>query len=167
MAGGTVPSLTGFGATLADWNAHHRADHEFAPGSVYDGDPNIPQINGHTGARYVTVQVTAGRVLNYQRNFPAHTRTAGGIVLARQELPVDAVVMWQQQKDTCYQLGYRSAVLGQALADPRIGDPAGTVMVELSSNPDSNGMEVYVSNDVAYALLMMDQSATVADAPGC
>ena len=75
---GTAPALsvTGFGATDADWNGAHTEDQDFARGAVYDADPALPTVNGHEGAHYIGVIHGGGRVLSYDYMFPNRTITS-------------------------------------------------------------------------------------------
>jgi hypothetical protein len=134
----TVPAaappvaITGFGATTADWNASHVADNVFAPGSVYNADPSLPTINGHTGARYVTVGGSNGRITSYSMNLHAEP-IAAAKAEALYEVPADATVLWAQSKDTCYQEVVTSATLAKALGPMPFGDTNGGVFFEFST----------------------------------
>jgi hypothetical protein len=112
--------LTGYGATVAEWNSHHTLDDVFAPGSVYDADPSLPQINGHTGAKYVAVQA-AGRVTSYTINLHSAPLSSVESVVAG-EFPSDAHVLWTAKKDTCVQVEYASAMVHAAMGNTQVGD---------------------------------------------
>ena len=149
------PALTGFGATAADWETHHQPDSDFDPGSVYNADATLPQINGHTGAKYTTVSVLGGRVLNYQLNFHQGTTITAALTEVAAEFPADATVLWKQQASGCYQVEFQSPSIGKALATT--GNPLGQVSVGLY-NLDANA---------PYALLDNSPASTPAAASGC
>ena len=135
-------SITGFGALVDDWNRVHTPDHDFAAGSVYDPDPELPSINGHTGAVYVLVSPSDGRILSYAMNLPAGTSLRTAIASAGRQFPPDARILWTARRDLCVQAQFASRLLGRALAVPIIGDPRGLVMVEFEDIDDRG-------NDVA------------------
>jgi hypothetical protein len=124
-------AITGFGATTSDWNANHVADNTFTAGSVYNPDPSLPTINGHTGARYVTVNGSNGRITNYSMNLHAEP-IAAAKAEALHEVPTDAIVLWAQTKDTCYQEVVTSATLAKAIGPTPFGDTNGGVFFEFS-----------------------------------
>jgi Protein of unknown function (DUF2510) len=64
-------TLTGFGATVSAWNAHHVADTKFAPNAAYNPDPALPSYSGQDV--YVAVLWQDGRALNYQMNIPGQS----------------------------------------------------------------------------------------------
>jgi hypothetical protein len=139
-------TITGFGATVADWNASHIADADFAPGSVYNADPTLPSIDGHTGARYVTVRGSNGRITNYSMNLHAEPIAAARADVIR-EVPPDATVLWAQARDTCYQEVVTSATLAKALGSVQFGDTNGGVFFEFSTSK-SGVLSAYDPNRV-------------------
>lgn len=163
----TGPSLTGFGATVWEWNNNHVEVPGYNPGAVYDEDPTLPRDGGgRPGNRYVLVSPSDGRITMYQLNFPLNTGTDTALAKVRAEFPPDVAVVWQQQKDTCYQVEFKSVTLGLALADPKIGDPQGTVLASLAS-PDIDGTGRYLTGQVSYTLLMVFDAVRPEDAPSC
>src|SRR5487761_32961 len=138
-------ALTGFGATDAAWNAHHTADTDFAVGAAYNPDPNLPKINGHTGAHYVATNHSNGRVLGYMMNFTSGTSVATAKTSVLQEFPADASIIWFAVRDSCAQLEVKSAMLGAELGDPQIGDPDGLAFVEVDT-VHSDGTATYDPN---------------------
>jgi hypothetical protein len=122
-----LAAITGYGATIAAWNAHHTADHDFAAGTVYDPDPSLPEVNGHTGAVYVLVAPQGGLVLSYAMNLAAGTTLHAAVTTAQAEFPRDARLLWIARKNTCVQVQFASAILGHVLARPAIGDASGQV----------------------------------------
>lgn len=156
--------LAGFGATVAAWSSAHQEDGQFAPGSVYNEDPSLPDINGNTGADYTEVQPQDGRILAYDlhfRNVPI--REAKAIILSN-ELPPDTQVLWFSVKDTCAFWLLRSRTLGRALGTEPIGDGAGIVSVEFGSGVSE---DYYDSRSVSDALFSLSEYTTPANAPGC
>lgn len=114
-------ALTGYAATLEAWEAAHKADPDFAPGTVYNADPSLPTVNGHTGAKYTTVQPLGGHVTNYTVNIaPASLAGAQAIIAA--EFPPDTHILWTNRVGTCVQVEYASATIHTALGNTDVGD---------------------------------------------
>lgn len=128
-----IEVVTGFGATATAWDSHHSPNAAFAPGTAYNADPSLSQINGHTGSTYVLVSLNHGRVLSYVMNLHPSSQSAA-IAIAAREFPGDVRVTSVVKKDTCVQVGFSSATLGHELSDPSIGDPAGNALVEFEDS---------------------------------
>jgi hypothetical protein len=135
--------LTGFGATMAAWNAHHRP----------------------AAAAYSNVTPQDGRVVEY-------TVTTGSSSLptaikrAKDELPADARQLWATQKGNCYQVELTSATVGHALDGPAIGDPSGGVLAMMNTVLPS-GAPVYRPDAVTQIMLSPGTYPAPADAPDC
>lgn len=155
--------ITGFGATLSAWNAHHTADKKFDPNAAYDPDPALPSYSGQDV--YVAVQWQDGRALDYQMNIPGES-IHRAIVRALEELPPDGRELWGLKRDSCYQAELTSRTLGRALSSPGIGDPEGDVFVEFETLL-SDGSQVYESRDVNGILVGLGSYPTRASAPDC
>ncbi|HEY3810165.1 MAG TPA: hypothetical protein VGL49_01930, partial [Acidimicrobiales bacterium] len=133
---GAADGLTGFGATSAEWNAHHRADTTKAPGAAY-----LPYISGPSGLggdQYQRVRVTAGRVISYGITLPQGTSQAAAEQFLAVQLPSDAKLTNAFNGPavgggSCLLLNYQSPTLGRVLGAAPIGDPRGTVGAELST----------------------------------
>lgn len=152
--------ITGFGATDAVWSAHHTEDKAFAPGAVYDSDPSV-----YSGARYVAVNHSNGKVLGYTMNFaPSPVSVVKAAVL--KEFPSDASILWFSVRDTCAQFETKSAKLGAVLSTPAIGDPEGMAFIEVY-HVHSDGTSAYDANGINQALVMLGNYTTSADAPAC
>jgi hypothetical protein len=135
--------LTGFGATMAAWNAHHRA-----AASAYS---NVTPQDG----RVVEYTVTTGT-----------SSIAAAIKRAKDELPADARQLWTTQKGNCYQVELTSATVGRALNGPAIGDPTGGVLAMMNTLLPS-GAPVYRPDAVTQIMLTPGAYADPADAPDC
>jgi hypothetical protein len=163
VTGTSTDALTGFGATVSAWNAHHTADKRFAPNAAYDPDPALPSYSGQDV--YVAVQWQDGRALNYEMNIPGQP-IRDAIARALQELPPDARELWGLKRETCYQAELSSPTLGRALSAAAIGDPEGQVFVEFDTVlPD--GSSVYESTSVNEILVGLGSWPTAASAPAC
>lgn len=162
-----VDSPTGFGALSSTWDAHHTADSSYNAGSAFDPDPNLPQANGRTGDRYVTVQYTAGYVTSFQVNEPSGTSESAAMAnIVGKDMPADAKVLWtrDQSSNGCFQEEVSSQSLGRALAAAGVGDAQGAVLLEAQSQDIS----VFDASNVAWVMVNTgDGSLTAADAPGC
>lgn len=140
--------VTGFGATVADWDAHHEADSRFVPGSAYDPDPSLARGGDQRyNARYYAVGHDGGRIFNYEMRFPPGTdiQQAKRSVLAS-EFPSDAKIAWFKRLDTCAQMLVRSRKVARALGGTRIA-----ALVEFSSGEAGDS---YDPSDVWDAILI-------------
>jgi hypothetical protein len=132
----SADGLTGFGATSAEWNAHHRTDTTKAPGAAY-----LPYISGPAGLsgdQYHSVQVTAGRVISYGITLPQGTSLTAAEQFLAAQLPSDAKLTNAftgpaAGGGSCLLLNYQSPTVGRVLGAAPIGDPRGTVGTELST----------------------------------
>jgi hypothetical protein len=160
--------LAGFGATFDVWNATRHPDPDFDQYTAYGADPALPQINGHTGARYVTVSGSNGYVTSYQVNYPAHTAIATVLAdILRKEFPADASYLWKKQvPGSCYQAEVKSAKLAAALTSEGLGDGTGQVFVEAKSLANGG---VFDASDVSYVMVGtgMLTYPSAGQAPGC
>ncbi|MCP1413692.1 hypothetical protein [Paenarthrobacter sp. A20] len=82
--------LTKYGALSADWEANHRADNYYSPGSAYDPDPALPLNGGHVRDKYVSVFRFGVRVLLYDMNLTPGTNEQEALFFSNVELPPDA-----------------------------------------------------------------------------
>lgn len=158
--------VTGFGAATAAWNAHHVADHDFAAGSVYNPDPSLPDINGHTGAVYVEVSTQDGRVLSYAMNLPAGTTLHAATRTALAEFPRGTRLRWIAHKGTCVQAQFASNSLGRYLGRPAIGDASGKVLVEFE-HLTASGLDTASPRTFNSASFDLGGTPTPAGSPGC
>lgn len=155
------PIVTGFGATEAAWNSNHTADSKYAPGAVYDPDPNV-----RSGDRYDATMHTDGHVLGYTMNLPAGTTVDAAKAAVLREFPSDASIIWFVARDSCALLEVKSALLGSALGDPKIGDAEGMALIELDTvHPD--GTSSYDPRNINEGLFGLGSFATSGDAPAC
>jgi hypothetical protein len=169
-AGTPTPStnavrLTGFGATDSEWEQAHTADPRFAAGAAYDPTPGLGPDPGHNDA-YYAVQHTNGRVLGYSERVAPRSAIAAAKRAAMAEFPADVAVLWFATLDTCAQEELQSAILGQALAEPAIGDAAGRVLVEFVTETKA-GDAGYSPTNANELLFMLGDYASAADSAGC
>jgi hypothetical protein len=145
------PALTGFGATLAQWNAVHNLDMSVPARNAY-----VPRVAGDAGGSdtWQVVMAPGGRVNSYTLNLaPASLGSAEA--RARQELPPDTRVLWRHTFGaTCTQEQFRSATLAAALGD-------GQVNVEFDNAVSS------IVTPVTEELFSTYDALTVAQAPHC
>jgi hypothetical protein len=148
------PALTGFGATLAQWNAAHRLDV-----SVADRNAYLPHLGGADTWQLVTV--ANGRVASYTLNVaPSSLNSAE--TRARQELPPGTRVLWTRTApgkpgvpgQDCSQEQFESTTLAAVLGD-------GQVNVEFL-NSSTGG-----ASPVTEELFSTWNAPTVAQAPAC
>jgi hypothetical protein len=108
-----VAGLTGYGATIASWNAHHVADRRAAPGTAYD-----PLNDGNGTDRFAGVLTQDGRVVGFTIQFPK-----GSAGVSRREaeqqvrsvLPHDVTQVYDLTEPGCELLQYQSPTLRQAV----------------------------------------------------
>ena len=145
------PALTGFGATLAQWNAAHQLDKSVPARNAY-----LPRVPGDPDGSDTWQVVTApgGRVISYTLNLvPSSLRSAE--TRARQELPADARLLWKQTfGGTCAQEQFESATVAAALGD-------GQVNIEFDNAVSST------VTPVTEELFSTWDAKTVAQAPHC
>ena len=144
-------ALTGFGATLAQWNAAHKLDVSVPARNAY-----LPHVAGDTDGSdtWQVVMVSGDRVNSYTLNL-APTSLRAAEARARQELPPDARVLWRHTfGGTCAQEQFRSATLAAALGD-------GQVNVEFDNAISST------VTPVTEELFSTYDATTVAQAPHC
>lgn len=129
----SAAGITGYGATVADWNSAHTQAPFCAPGGCYDPDPSLAQVNGHEGVRYFGVSTSNGRVLDYSMAFAHGTPQSIASATVMREFPSDVAVLWTTTKATCYQMEVTSATLGGVLGRRR--SAIRKVTSSLSSTP--------------------------------
>lgn len=157
-----MPVLTAYGALSADWEAHHRADNYYLPGSAYDPDPTLPLNGGHVQDRYVEVFRFGGRVLFYTMYLRPSTGEQEALFFTAAETPPDATIVWQRDLQRCKQIQFQSATLAKVVGEQ---DRDGGVEVEFSTT--ANGGDFYSPNDVQNVSLVNMFHASPDDASGC
>jgi hypothetical protein len=154
-----APVVTGFGATTAAWNSAHTAVSGFTPGTVYNADPSLPQVNGHEGSEYYAVQHMGGYVLQYDRAFANVPVSEAKAEIMQGDFPSDARIVWFVTEDTCAKMLVQSNILGKALGNKAVGDPSGTAMVEFGSGPASDSYDASSVNDALFMTSPMTSPA--------
>lgn len=145
------PTLTGFGATLAQWNRAHKVDASVpVKNSAY-----LPHLPSHDGEdTWQVVTVSAGRIISYTLNVPPMSLRAAE-ARARLELPADARKLWSHTfGGTCSQEQFQSAKLAAVLGD-------GQVNVEFDNAVTAQ------ARPVTEELFSTWDALTVAKAPHC
>jgi hypothetical protein len=142
-------TLTGFGATIAQWKAAHKLDASVPARNAY-----LPHVDGSGEDTWQIVTAADGRITSYTLNLaPSSLRAAEA--RARQELPADTRVLWKRTvPGTCAQEQFASATLAAALGD-------GQVNVEFDNA--STGR----ARPVTEELFGTYDAPTVAQAPAC
>lgn len=117
--------LTNLGATVADWNAHHKADTRFEPGAAFDPNPVLARDGDslHTSTRYSVIEMS-GRIVSYGLRFKPATSVDAARAQLLRELPTDAVVAWFDVKPECARTFIKSATL-RRLTDSQQGAMVG------------------------------------------
>ena len=151
--------MTGFGATLAEWTAHHQQDPRYSgpigPGTAdiamaYDPDGVSP-----TGDRYNVVRILDGRVVSYVMRFSSEPiRKARAFVIAT--LPADATdTGFSVNGRACAFESFTSARLGRALGHTAARDSSGGVLVDYTSGGQG---DKYSAGSVDQAIVMTTPS---------
>jgi hypothetical protein len=164
-SGDSSVSLSGYGATQAEWNADHTEDNNFTADSSYN--PTSGLGNGYTD-KYTSVLWIGGRALSYQIGFPGGTSIATAVSTTLQEFPSNATILWQQENTSdsvniCYQMEVHSPTLGQAL------ESDGNTFVEFQTidTSDTNTGDGYYTNNVNDASLRNADYKKASDVGGC
>lgn len=157
-----LPVLTKYGALSADWEANHRADNHYLPGSAYDPDPALPLNGGHVRDKYVSVYRFGDRVLLYEINLKPGTSEQEALLFSSIELPSDARIVWQRELPGCKQIQFQSETLRRIVGDQV---PDGGVQVEFSAI-DSGG-SFFSPSDIQYVRFGPFFHASADDALGC
>jgi hypothetical protein len=160
--------LTGWGATDAAWNSAHTEDSQFSSGSVYNQNPSLQEINGHTGAEYTAVIHQDGHVLNYYYTFQNKSISEAKADVLSSQFPTETHIVWFADKGSCADMLVQSDALRKALSVKTIGDNEGTALVEFGSG--ESGAESYDESTVTNALIMLPAGANPSGsstAPGC
>ena len=145
------PAVTGYGATTAVWNGTHTPDHEFDPEAVYNPDPSLRSVDGHTGAAYTAVRHESGHVLGYEYHFHSVPISEAKAEVLSSEFPSDTRVVWFTTKGgTCAFMLIQSDALRRELGSKAIGDTSGEASVEFGSGPEES---YYSASSVDGALL--------------
>jgi hypothetical protein len=155
-------TLTGFGATQANWDKTHTPDNRATPGSSYDPGEGTSDCSNF-GDRYYAVMGTS----SYSMCFPSGQSLATTQSEVMQEFPSDTTILWQGKQtsgepDECYQMEVHSATLAEGGTD-------GDAFVEFQTlNPsNTSGNIEYQPSNVNDAMLEFLDNASLSAAPGC
>ena len=103
----------------------HRQAPGRTTGAAYDVQPDGTAL-------FALVDHSLGRVLAFQMQPSPGVTVARAKQMVGDQLPDDAIVVFDEVRDTCQMIEYQSATLGRVFsADERIGDPEGYVRVVL------------------------------------
>lgn len=151
ISGNTSIPLSGYGATLTEWNAAHSEDSSFTANTSYD--PTGGLGNGYND-KYTSLIWVNGRALGYQIGFPDGTSIASALNTVLQEFPSSTSIIWQQENTSdpdsvCYQMEVHNGTLGQAL------ETDGDVFIEFQTieTSDTSTAIGYYANNVNNASL--------------
>jgi hypothetical protein len=137
--------LTGFDATITNWNAHHDADPDPSLVSNCCYGPQI-KFYGQTSMAdtWAAVMSDGGVVDSLIHDFsPGTSRAEALAALERDDLPADATLISSKVGDGCELFLYSSDSL--AAADPEIGSH---ISFDFVSPPDES---VYYPNNIWHA----------------
>jgi hypothetical protein len=118
-------SITGIGATRADWDATHTPNPAFNNEMVYGQDPTLPWYLAANAAVYIEVSdLGTDRIQTYWVNM----RLAGrdqALARVQRELPADAKVAWNLSFNHCIRIAFASPTLeaaGHYMAEVQLED---------------------------------------------
>lgn len=142
--------LTGFGASLAEWRAHHAAnpDDRLSPGCCY-GPPVRDPDNGGTNDTW-NVPTGDDPIDNLEHHFPPGTSEEVALRAVAGDLPADARLVNHVRESDCSTYIYSSAQLDHAT------NLGADISVSLYSRPDGG----YDVSDVHEAILTAGTSTT-------
>jgi hypothetical protein len=118
VAGAASRELTGYGATRAAWNAHHKEAKLtiLRPGCCFGPQQNDGQF------RYYNVQLSPrARIFMYDMDFGPRIDASDARKRVKSELPPDARLASHKRKKHCEQFDYKSARAKRALGRARVG----------------------------------------------
>ena len=147
----STPTVTGFGATNAEWNATHVADKSCAPCSNYNPDPALAKA---VGDKYSAVLRTDGHVSDYIYSFVNQSFEAAKANVLRTQFPSDAKVVWFRHTPKCVQMLVKSAAIGKELRGIHFHDPTGSVLVYFFSGLDEKPYSARSVNEALLKLLL-------------
>jgi hypothetical protein len=152
----------GYGASEAAWNSTHTPDNSYPSGSAYDSDPSLPEVEGHTGARYTEVSREGGRIVAYKYHFPAAAIAAAKANVLHTQFPSDAHQVWFAVKPTCALMLVSSDTAGRQLHRAGAGGAhAGQPIIEFTSGSEENS---YNASGVTVAYIAPKFSTSPAQA---
>ena len=157
-----APVLTGFGATIQEWNKTHTAAKDFTSDSAYNPEPN--SAGGCNGVEYCSMQGTT----YYEMSWPNGQSQAVSQAIVMKEFPADTTIVWQQKMtadapNACYDLEVHSATLAQAQGT----DGDATVEFQTFDPNNSTGNIEYDPSNVNQAILDNIDAKTPTAANGC
>ena len=140
---GVGNGLTGFGASVAQWNAHHSSD------GGTDYGPTFSLLSG-SQHEWTAATPSGGRIVGYTRAMPQGTSIAAAKQAILDELPSDATTGLYQIETNCAIWGLQSSTITAVLGPQPWGDTQGQIGVVLYSL-DSGGNKFFDPNDVEQA----------------
>jgi hypothetical protein len=152
-------TVTGLGATTAEWDSTHTADTKFSPGIVYDADSSVS-----TGAEYSAVVHQNGHILQYSYSFANTPVAKAKTRVLESQFPSGARIVWFLSKPACAQMLVKSTTLGKELGVKSVGDATGTAFVEFLSGATDNS---YNPASVNEASLQSYPQVGPGRSPGC
>jgi hypothetical protein len=164
--GNAAPAgLTGFGATVAAWDAAHSADTSanLQAGCCFD---RVKGLGYGARDRFILVSGDSGIIDGYEENFAEGTSIGRAKKIVAQSFPSDMTTMWERKLRTCYQWQVTSPTLASILGAPKIGEPSGDVFIEFDSD-NASLHPTYLADDVTDATVGLATSQTEAHASGC
>lgn len=152
-ARGSEPRQPGIGSSLKAWRDAFHADLTRGPlcrhknscfgTTVHNTD------SGHT-FEFTQVGIVSGRVLLYQWNFPSGTKLKNVERELIRTLPRDISrlrLVVDYVGGSCGLINVTSHILGKVLGTAKIGDPMGTIGVQLQ-NTNTDGLSNYNPNNI-------------------
>jgi hypothetical protein len=141
-----VTGLTGFGATLANWNATHSKDADYEGEPAYG--PIISTPEGPT-PQFINVMAGSGHISQYIESLPDDTSLAAAKTAVLANLPADAVARSLNLSNTAAAAGQTSSCAFWNLSSAQLGEAVGSPLVSIEmAYDDSNGAPYWRPNDV-------------------
>jgi hypothetical protein len=171
---------TGFGATVAEWDAYHKVvknlfpEGDYGPSVQVPGSPpdggTVPPGYNHGTPEWGVRQSTNGRVSAFDYSMPGCTTEGAAKTDVLKQLPSDATtVLFRTSRDsdgnTCILWNLKSADTAQVLGVAPWDDTAGTIGVQLmtvnNASINDDGLSPLNSDSIDFALV-----STVPGVPG-
>jgi len=143
-ANGKSINVTGYGASRASWDAHHKADlrPNIVPGSSYNHFQDPKRGGGFD--RYSLVQWSDGVITGYDMSLPSGTKLKEAMLQTLLELPKDFKISFFYANALS---GTLEVTLKKILSRPKIGSKSGAVDFVFCS-VSNDGTTSYDKNNI-------------------
>ena len=161
-------TLTGFGASVSTWNAHHKLDSRYASTKCcYDRNDGLNAYKDEPDDDYTDVR-SGATITGYTINFPLHTPLAVAKAKVLASLPLDSRVLWYQTSTNTTQFD-TTACGEEELSSATLAtlEPPGQVGVGFYTYRDDGTSPTFDPTEVTTAIVDGVPATTPAQAAPC